>query len=175
MAKQYRKDRQDSPRSGRRVDPKLIRRYQRRFPGFDEKIGSMYARGGVVQNFRVFVRRRLRLASSAADRVVACSCSISRTRRSSNLAQPCCRQVEARLTIRKGSDHTCAAPDLFHDPLERIVGPDLMPVDVGGGIIGQRFIPLCPTTSAALFILAARKTSMIDCAFRSAAARLSCA
>ena len=26
-------------------DPKLIARYQRRFPGFDEKIVSMYARG----------------------------------------------------------------------------------------------------------------------------------
>jgi putative transposase len=26
-------------------DPKLIQRYQRRFPGFDEKIVSMYARG----------------------------------------------------------------------------------------------------------------------------------
>src|SRR5437763_481117 len=32
--------------------------------------------------FRTPMRRRLRLASSAADRVGACSCSISRTRRS---------------------------------------------------------------------------------------------
>ena len=30
-------------------DPKLIARYQRRFPGFDEKIVSMYARGMTVR------------------------------------------------------------------------------------------------------------------------------
>lgn len=29
-------------------DPRLIQRYQRRFPGFDEKIISMYARGMTV-------------------------------------------------------------------------------------------------------------------------------
>jgi putative transposase len=28
-----------------RFDPQLIGKYQRRFPGFDEKILSMYARG----------------------------------------------------------------------------------------------------------------------------------
>ncbi len=30
-------------------DPKLIARCQRRFPGFDEKIVSMYARGMTVR------------------------------------------------------------------------------------------------------------------------------
>lgn len=30
-------------------DPKLIQRYQRRFPGFDEKIVSMYACGMTVR------------------------------------------------------------------------------------------------------------------------------
>ena len=30
-------------------DPKLIQRYQRRFPGFDEKVVSMYARGMTVR------------------------------------------------------------------------------------------------------------------------------
>ena len=30
-------------------DPQLIARYQRRFPGFDEKIVSMYARGMTVR------------------------------------------------------------------------------------------------------------------------------
>jgi putative transposase len=35
----------DSPRSGRDVRSEADRRYQRRFPGFDEKIVSMYARG----------------------------------------------------------------------------------------------------------------------------------
>jgi putative transposase len=33
-------------------DPKLIAKYQRRFPGFDEKIISMYARGLSVRDFR---------------------------------------------------------------------------------------------------------------------------
>lgn len=33
-------------------DPKLIQRYQRRFPGFDEKIVSMYARGLTVREIQ---------------------------------------------------------------------------------------------------------------------------
>jgi Transposase, Mutator family/Transposase len=33
-------------------DPKLIQRYQRRFPGFDEKIMSMYARGMTVREIQ---------------------------------------------------------------------------------------------------------------------------
>lgn len=33
-------------------DPKLIQRYQRRFPGFDEKIISMYARGMTVREIQ---------------------------------------------------------------------------------------------------------------------------
>src|SRR3984957_3676060 len=33
-------------------DPKLIARYQRRFPGFDEKIVSMYARGLTVREIQ---------------------------------------------------------------------------------------------------------------------------
>src|SRR5450631_3410679 len=35
-----------------RFDPKLIARYQRRFPGFDEKIVSMYARGMIVSEIQ---------------------------------------------------------------------------------------------------------------------------
>ena len=35
-----------------RFDPKLIARYQRRFPGFDEKIVSMYARGMTVREIQ---------------------------------------------------------------------------------------------------------------------------
>jgi putative transposase len=34
-------------------DPKLIQRYQRRFPGFDDKIVSMYARGMTVRELEV--------------------------------------------------------------------------------------------------------------------------
>ena len=33
-------------------DPKLIQRYQRRFPGFDDKIVSMYARGMTVREIQ---------------------------------------------------------------------------------------------------------------------------
>jgi transposase-like protein len=33
-------------------DPKLIARYQRQFPGFDEKIVSMYARGMTVREIQ---------------------------------------------------------------------------------------------------------------------------
>jgi len=33
-------------------DPKLIAKYQRRFPGFDDKIISMYARGMTVREIR---------------------------------------------------------------------------------------------------------------------------
>ena len=33
-------------------DPKLIAKYQRRFPDFDEKIISMYARGMTVREIR---------------------------------------------------------------------------------------------------------------------------
>ncbi|WP_407338962.1 transposase [Methylocapsa polymorpha] len=36
----------------RSFDPKLIARYQRRFPGFDEKIVSMYARGMTVREIQ---------------------------------------------------------------------------------------------------------------------------
>jgi transposase-like protein len=34
------------------VDPKLIAKYQRRFPDFDDKIISMYARGMSVREIR---------------------------------------------------------------------------------------------------------------------------
>src|SRR5436305_11940124 len=48
-------------------DPKLIARYQRRFPGFDEKIVSMYARGMTTRETRFlssFMTRSQNLAPS---------------------------------------------------------------------------------------------------------------
>ena len=36
-------------------DPKLIQRYQRRFPGFDDKIVSMYARGMTVREIQGYL------------------------------------------------------------------------------------------------------------------------
>jgi putative transposase len=37
-------------------DPQLIAKYQRRFPGFDEKIVSMYARGMSVREIQGHLR-----------------------------------------------------------------------------------------------------------------------
>jgi putative transposase len=37
-----------------RFDPQLIGKYQRRFPGFDEKILSMYARGMSTRDIPIF-------------------------------------------------------------------------------------------------------------------------
>ncbi len=37
-------------------DPKLIAKYQRRFPDFDEKIISMYARGMTVREIRGHIK-----------------------------------------------------------------------------------------------------------------------
>ena len=39
-------------------DPALIAKYQRRFPGFDEKIISMYARGMSVREMAALIARR---------------------------------------------------------------------------------------------------------------------
>lgn len=46
-----------------RFDPQLIAKYQRRFPGFDDKIISMYARGMSARDRRSF-ERSLRLEVS---------------------------------------------------------------------------------------------------------------
>src|SRR6201994_1950256 len=40
-------------------DPRLIQRYQRRFPGFDDKIASMYARG-TIEALNAKLRRAVR-------------------------------------------------------------------------------------------------------------------
>src|SRR5215467_5216368 len=41
-------------------DPKLIAKYRRRFPDFDDKIISMFARGMSVREIRGHLRRALR-------------------------------------------------------------------------------------------------------------------
>jgi putative transposase len=38
-------------------DPQLIAKYQRRFPGFDDKIVSMYARGMSVRDIQGHLRK----------------------------------------------------------------------------------------------------------------------
>ena len=54
------------------------------------------------------------------------------------MAKPSRRQVQAGLAIRKGADDPSSLPDLAHDPLQRIVGPQLDPVTIRKAIIGQR-------------------------------------
>src|ERR1700722_20374468 len=49
-------------------------------------------------------------------------------------------QVEAGLTVGESTDDAGSAPDLFHDPLQRIVGPDLLPVNVREAIVGQGLV-----------------------------------
>ena len=63
-----------------------------------------------------------------------------RPRRSGDVASSRGRQVETGLTIWKGAHHAGSAPDLFHDPLQRIVGfvgSNLLLVNVRKAIIGQ--------------------------------------
>lgn len=58
-------------------DPKLIQRYQRRFPGFDDKIVSMYARGMTVREIQGYLAEAYGtevspdLISSVTDGVLA--------------------------------------------------------------------------------------------------------
>ena len=42
------------------------------------------------------------------------------------------------MAIGECADDTGTPPNLFHDPLEPIVGADLLPVDVGKGIVSLR-------------------------------------
>ena len=44
------------------------------------------------------------------------------------------------MTVWKCTDDAGSAADLSHDPLERIVGPDLLPVDIRKGVVGQRLV-----------------------------------
>ena len=53
------------------------------------------------------------------------------------ITQPGRGRVE-QLPIGEGADHAGSSADLFHDPLEGIVGPDLDPVAVREGVVGPR-------------------------------------
>src|SRR5882757_8067396 len=50
-------------------DPKLIARYQRRFPGFDEKIVSMYARGMTVREIQGHLLELYGLEVALSDKI----------------------------------------------------------------------------------------------------------
>ena len=66
--------------------------------------------------------------------------ALGRPCRSRDVAQPCCGQVETGLAVRKGAHDACSAADLSHDALQRIVGPNLLPVNVREGVVGQRLV-----------------------------------
>ncbi len=53
-----------------RFEPKLIEKYKRRFPGFDEKIVALYARGMTTRDIQAHIRERYGLEISP-DRVSA--------------------------------------------------------------------------------------------------------
>ena len=50
-----------------------------------------------------------------------------------DMPQPVRGQVERRLAVGEGADHTGAAPNLAHDEVQRVVGSEHDPVLVGDG------------------------------------------
>jgi len=64
--------------------------------------------------------------------------SAGRPLRPGNVPQPGRGQVDAALTVRERANHPGATADLLHDPFQRVVGPDLGPVDIREGVVGQR-------------------------------------
>src|SRR5215207_4666004 len=59
---------------------------------------------------------------------------------SCDVSQPRRCEVEARLAVRECTHNTSPPTNLSHDPLKWIVGADLVPMDVGEGIVGQRLV-----------------------------------
>jgi hypothetical protein len=82
-------------------------------------------------------------------------------------------QHQCRVPIREGSDHPGPPSDFADDPFEWIVGSDLPPMCRGIGIVGQRLLDLCSTSSAAAFSFIAFSRVMISAAFACAAFRSS--
>src|SRR5262245_38507530 len=63
--------------------------------------------------------------------------SLARPRCAGNVAQLGCGEVQGRLAVGEGPDHTRASPDLAQKALERVVGADAPPVLVWKGVVGQ--------------------------------------
>jgi hypothetical protein len=63
--------------------------------------------------------------------------SLARPRRAGNVAQPGSGEVQGRLPVREGPDHTRASPDPAQEALERVVGADAPPVLRWEGVVGQ--------------------------------------
>ena len=73
------------------------------------------------------------------------------------MPEPGCREIETGLAIRERTDDAGPASDLSHDPLEWIVGADLLPMDIRERIVGQCLLRRsvqrvrlpCPSSAAA--------------------------
>jgi len=51
-----------------------------------------------------------------------------------------CSKVEAGLTIRESANHSRPTSDLPHDALQWVVCSDLLPVDIGEGVVAQGLV-----------------------------------
>ncbi len=60
-----------------RFDPQLIAKYQRRFPGFDEKIISMYGRGMSTREICEHLREIYGMEASPDCRACCCASIIA--------------------------------------------------------------------------------------------------
>lgn len=56
------------------------------------------------------------------------------------MSEPRGGEIETGLAIGECTDDAGPPPDLPHDAFERIVGADLVPMNVGEGIVGQRLV-----------------------------------
>ena len=62
------------------------------------------------------------------------------------MPQSGCSQIEATLPIRKRSYNPGATADLFHDAFQGVVGPDLNPMTVWKGVVGEGWIQISSAT-----------------------------
>jgi hypothetical protein len=113
--------------------PKVIPRLEalHQGPGIDQR-GSVQIPSHIFSSDSVFGLGFLDLKQRPHVHV-----SFRRPLGSRNVPQTVCGKVEAGLTVRESANHSRAPPDLPHDALQRIVGPHLVPVDVGKGVKGE--------------------------------------
>jgi hypothetical protein len=85
------------------------------------------------------------------------------------VAQSGSGEVQGRLPVREGPDHTRASPDLAQEALERVVGADARPVLPWEGVVGQGPFDPASASSAALVRRKPRNFSIPRRAFSRAA------
>jgi hypothetical protein len=91
------------------------------------------------------------------------------------MSEPGRGQIERALAIRECAHDTSAAPDLTHDPLERVVGADAPPVLARKGQVGEGLGNCRRDPPANLPSLTRLSSATTAATFASAAGRLSCA